>query len=93
MLEGVDDKELEAYMEEHPRIEPLFEIDVMEAAAEYAIHKSTQDEAYEPDPASLMEFHKAQEALEKEMEISRRVKTVPWHGSPRSVASLGQKIT
>ena len=50
MLEGVDDKELEAYMEEHPRIVPLFEIDVMEVVGEYAIHKSTQEEAYEPDP-------------------------------------------
>ena len=75
MLEGVDDRELEAYMEEHPRIIPLFEIDVMEVAADYATHKSTQEDAYEPDPASLIEFHKAQEALEKEMEISRRVKT------------------
>ena len=34
MLEGVDNTELEAYLEEHPRIIPLFEIDVIETAAD-----------------------------------------------------------
>ena len=73
MLEGVDDTELEAYLEEHPRIIPLFEIDVIEAATDYATHTSVNEEAYEPEPTSIMELSKAREAFEKEMEISRRV--------------------
>ena len=59
MLEGVDDTELEAYLEEHPRIIPLFEIDVIETATNYAT--TDWEEAYEPDP---------REAFEREMEIS-----------------------
>mgnify|MGYP007129553831 CR=1 FL=1 len=62
MLEGVDDMELEAYLEEHPRIIPLFEIDVIETATNYAT--TDWEEAYEPDP---------REAFEREMEISWRV--------------------
>ena len=36
MLEGLDDTELEAYLDENPRIISLFEIDVLEAVSEYA---------------------------------------------------------
>ena len=56
MLEGVDDKELEAYLEEHPRIIPLFKIDVIEVAADYATHNSVKVDAYEPDLASIIEL-------------------------------------
>ena len=56
MLEGVDDKELEAYLEEHPRIIPLFEIDVIEVAADYATRNSVNEAAYEPDPTSIMNY-------------------------------------
>ena len=73
MLEGVDDAELEAYLEEHPRIIPLFEIDVIETAADYSTHTMGLEEVYEPHPTSIMELSRAREAFEKEMEISRRV--------------------
>ena len=73
MLDGMDDTELEAYLEEHSRIIPLFEIYVIGIAAIYATPTSLHDEAYEPDPASIMELSRAREAFEKEMEISRRV--------------------
>ena len=46
MLEGMDDKELEAYLEEHPHIIPLFEIDVIEVAVDYATHNPTNEDAY-----------------------------------------------
>ena len=36
MLEGLDDTELEVYLDDNPRIVLLFEIDVMETDAEYA---------------------------------------------------------
>ena len=73
MLEGVDDAELDTYLEEHPRIILLFEIDVIETATDYVRHTTSLEEAYELDPTSIMELNRAQEAFEKEMEISRRV--------------------
>ena len=36
MLEGVDDTELEAYLDDHSRIIALLEIDVIETVADYA---------------------------------------------------------
>ena len=71
----MDDAELEAYLQEHPRIIPLFEIDVIDTAADYATLTQTSEEAYEADPASVLELTRAREAFEKEMEISRRVTT------------------
>ena len=59
ILEGVDDMELEAYLEEHPRIIPQFEIDVIETTH---THTSFQEEAYEPDPAFVEELSRAREA-------------------------------
>ena len=47
MLEGVDDIELEAYLENHLRIVPLFEIDVIETVAEYAPPNTLQEAEYE----------------------------------------------
>ena len=73
MPEGVDDIELEAYLDEHPWIIPLFEIDVMETATDYATHTTLHEEAYELDPESIMELSRARAVFEKEMEISRRV--------------------
>mgnify|MGYP000258750636 CR=1 FL=1 len=73
ILEGVDDTELEAYLEEHPCIILLFEIDVLETAVDYATPTSLQDEAYEPDPASIKELSRARETFETKMEISQRV--------------------
>ena len=35
MLEGVDDMELEAHLDDHLQIVPLFEIDVIETTANY----------------------------------------------------------
>ena len=63
MLEGMDDAELEAYLEEHPRIIPLFEIDVIETAADYGTHTTGLEEAYESDPTSIIELSRAQEAF------------------------------
>ena len=59
MLEGVDDTELEAYLDEHPRIIPLFEIDVIETAADYATPTTLHEEAYEPDLESILELNQA----------------------------------
>ena len=69
----MDNAKFEAYLEEHPRIIPLFEIDVIETAANYATHPIGQEEVYEPDPTLVIELSRAHEAFEKEMEISQRV--------------------
>ena len=52
---GVDNTKPEAYLDDHPRIIPLFEIDVIETAADYASPTTLHEEAYEPDPKSIME--------------------------------------
>ena len=67
MLEGVDDTKLEAYLEEHPRIIPLFEIDVIEIATDYAT--IVGEEAYEPDPMSIMELSRERKAFKREMDF------------------------
>ena len=73
MLAGLEDTELEAYLNENPWILPLFEIDVLEATSEYAPTSTPQEEEYEPDHESMKEISKAREVFKKEMEILRRV--------------------
>mgnify|MGYP000600815546 CR=1 FL=1 len=69
ILEGLDDTELEAYMDENPRIVPQFEIDILETASEYVPTTAPHEDKYELDPQSVLELSKAWESLEGEMEI------------------------
>ena len=73
MLEGVDDAELEAYLDDHPWIVPLFEIDIIETVVDYLASNMLQEEAYELDPKLIMELSRAHAMLKQEMEISWRV--------------------
>ena len=75
MLEGLEDTELEAYLDKNLRIVPLFEIEILETANEYVPTIASNGEEYEPDPKSVLDLRKAPEAFEKEMEISQRVIT------------------
>ena len=75
MLEGVHDAELEAYLDDHLRIVPLFEIDIIETIADYAPPTTLQEEAHEPELESIMELSRARATFKREMEISRRVTT------------------
>ena len=70
MLEGLEDMELEVYIDENPRIIPMLEIDVLKVANEYVPMCALEEEEYEPDPESMLELSRAREAFEKEMEIS-----------------------
>ena len=70
MLEGLPDEEVDRYLEEHPQIVPLFEVDITAAVEPYI----TMPEPDEPDKAAIRELRQAQEALEREMTISQRVK-------------------
>ena len=62
---GMDDAELEAYLEDYPQVVPLFEIDIIETAADYTPNNTLQEEAYEPDPESIMELSRARERVRK----------------------------
>ena len=75
ILKGLDDEELKTYLEEHPRIMPLFEIDVIEMARAYTTPRTIGAQECEPDTEALMELWRAQDALDQEMEISRWVMT------------------
>ena len=49
MLEGLPDEEIDRYMEEHPKIVPLFEVDITAVVGSYI----TTPEPYEPDQAAI----------------------------------------
>ena len=72
MLEGLADEEVDEYLEENPKSIPLFEIDVAEAVSPYI--SQPEDAGEEPDREAIRELRQAQEALEREMAISRNRK-------------------
>ena len=73
MLEGLDDEELETYLEENPEIMPFCKIDVIEMTGAYATSGTIRARECEPDMKALMELHRVQDAFYQEMEISRRI--------------------
>ena len=52
MLEGLPDDEVDRYLEEHPRIVPLFEVDITAAVEPYI----TTPGPDEPDQAAIREL-------------------------------------
>ena len=72
MLEGFVDEEVDQYLQENPKIVPLFEIDVAEAVAPYIMQPENADE--ELNKEAIRELRQVQEALEKELAVSQRVK-------------------
>ena len=75
MLEGLEDEELERYLDENQRIVSLFEIDVGGTSETYAspVDNATPDK--EPSKEDIVELRCAQDAFEREREILRRVMT------------------
>ena len=73
MVEGLDDEELERYLEENPRIVPLFEIDVRSTTDSYVVPNASTGQEDELGENALAELQRAQEAFDCEMEVSRRV--------------------
>ena len=47
MLDGQSDDEADRYLEEHPKIIPLFEVDMAEAVTPYVTHRESEFD--EPD--------------------------------------------
>ena len=72
MLDGLADEIVDQYLEEHPKIVPLFEVDVANAVMPYITNR--EEEAVELDREAIWELRQAQEALERELTMSQRVK-------------------
>ena len=70
MLEGLEDEELERYLDKNPCIVPLFEIDVGKTAESNAspIETTTNDD--EPGEDAIAELRRAQEVFKRKMEIN-----------------------
>ena len=51
MLEGLPDEEVDRYLEEHPKIVPLFEVDITEAVGPYVT--SPGKESDKPDQEAI----------------------------------------
>ena len=73
MLEGLEDDRIGKYLDENPRIIPLFEIDVVETVETYTTPKTATEQDEEPNEEVMMELHRAQHTFDQEMEISRRL--------------------
>ena len=67
MLEGLPNEEVDHYLEEHPKIVPLFEVDITAAVRPYIM----SPESDEPDQEAIGELRQARESLEKDMTISQ----------------------
>ena len=72
MLDELADEEVDWYLEEHPKIVMLFEVNVVEAVMLYVT--SREKDTYELDSEVIQELQQALEALEKERAMSQHVK-------------------
>ena len=76
MLNGLTEEEMESFVDEHPTIAPLFEIDVLMAVEPYLAKPSTtgQEAPCKLEPESIKELQHARDALDRELAISQRFK-------------------
>ena len=74
MLEGLADEKVDSYLEENPRIVPLFEINVTEVVGPYIKSNQAEEELQELDLDAVVELRWAHKTFEHEMEIPRCVK-------------------
>ena len=67
MLEGLADEEVYQYLQENPKIVPLFEIDVAEAVAPYIMQPENADEELNKEVESAEEdFKKFNQEYDKD---------------------------
>ena len=76
MLEGLPFDEDDRYLEEHPRIIPLFEVDITAAVEPYI----TTPGPDEPDQVAIRELRQAQESLENRDDDIPEGKSIPTGG-------------
>ena len=73
MLDALAEQEVDHFLEEHPTIIPLFEIDVF-AAINSPVAKAVTEEILiqvEPDPTTITELRHARDTFERELAISQ----------------------
>ena len=72
MLDGLTDEEVDDFLEDHPTIIPLFEIDVISAIGSPPTEDVTEDSLPqdEPDPTTIAELRHARDTFERELAIS-----------------------
>ena len=73
MLEGLEDEELERYLNKNPQIVPIFEIDVGGTSDSYACPIESMGHEDEPGEEAIAELQWTQEAFKRVMEILRWV--------------------
>ena len=73
MLDGLVDVEVDLYLDDHPRIIPLFNIFIVEAVHPYMSRKDTvaEETLQDPDPKSMDELRHSREALECKLAMSQ----------------------
>ena len=64
IIEGLEDEELENYLEENPRIQPLCDIDVIETTRAYATSTPVGAKDCTPDTEALMELRRVQDVFD-----------------------------
>ena len=74
MVNGLAKEEVDHFLEEHPTIIPLFEIDIIWAIGSPEVATKETLSQTEPDPTIFAELHHACDAFERELAISQRVK-------------------
>ena len=73
MLDGLADEEVDAFLEDHPTIIPLFEIDAISAIGSHLDEDVTEDSLPqdELDPTTIAELRHVRDAFERELSISQ----------------------
>ena len=73
MLDGLADEEVDHFLEEHPTIIPLFEIDVISAIGSPVAETVTEESLpqVEPYPTIIADLRHARDAFERELAISQ----------------------
>ena len=82
MLDGLADKEVDDFLEGHPTIIPLFEIDAISAVSTPLDEEVTEETLPqdEPDSTTIAELRHTRDAFERELAISLRVKASTLEG-------------
>ena len=69
MLEGLADEEVDRYLEEHPKIVPLFEVDITKAVVPYVTNLGKESD--EPDQEAIRELRQAQLTISQWVKASQ----------------------
>ena len=69
MLDGLEDEQFEQYLEDKPRLVPLFKIDIIKATNSYAKTTKAEEELQQLEPKVVTKISRAQKAFEQEMDI------------------------